>query len=135
MTTNHDSGNCGANQRDFGLVAAAALWAVSYLVALLLLKQATIAEPAKMWIAIAPVAPFAFFLMRWISHLRKLDELHQRMHLEALALAFPVAILLLMTIGLLERANPSQHWGEFREWYYLPLFYCIGLALSWRRYR
>jgi hypothetical protein len=56
-------------------------------------------------VALIPVIPFVFFVRRFILHLRNLDELHRRVHFEALAIAFPMAILLLMTLGLLERSH------------------------------
>ena len=127
----------GNNARDVRIVVAAALWAISYLLALFFLKRGGVPEALRMWIALAPVLPFAFFLVRWISHLRKFDELQQRMHFEALAFAFPVAILLLMSLGLLERAGalPAKGWSYNDVWCYLPLFYAIGLGISWRKYR
>jgi hypothetical protein len=42
-----------------------------------------------------------------------------------------------MTLGLLERSHllgPEQ-WSFRQVWFYLPLFYLIGLGISWRRYR
>lgn len=84
-----------------------------------------------------PAIPFVFFVRRFIAHLRRLDELQRRVHFEALAFAFPMTILLLMTLGLLERAQilAPQEWSYGQVWFYLPLFYLIGLAVSWRRYK
>jgi hypothetical protein len=30
---------------------------------------------------------------------------------------------------------PSLDWSYRHVWYYLPLFYFIGIVVSWRRYR
>ena len=81
--------------------------------------------------------PFAVFVMRYIGYLRGLDELHRRVHLEALAFAFPLAMLLLMTLGLMERGNllSGENWSYRHVWYYLPFFYLLGITISWRRYR
>jgi hypothetical protein len=78
-----------------------------------------------------------FFLVFVASQIRNLDELHRRVHLEALAVAFPLAILLLMTLGLLEQAIglPPEYWNYRQVWYYLPFFYCVGLVIAWRRYK
>jgi hypothetical protein len=91
----------------------------------------------RVGIALLPVLPFAWFLGLIISGIRSLDELERRVHLEALGIAFPLAILLLMTLGLVQLAvdlNPED-WSYRHVWVYLPLFYFLGLALSWRRYR
>lgn len=118
-------------------VLPTALWVGSYLVALVLQKYFVLAPAMQVAVALIPVAPFAFFVHRFIAHLRSLDELHRRVHFEALAFAFPVVMLFLMTLGLLERSHllSEDNWSYRHVWYYLPLFYLIGMAISWRRYR
>jgi len=114
-----------------------AIWVGSYLIALALQKYLVLSPVLQIAVALIPVAPFVFFVQRFIAHLRNLDELHRRVHFEALAFAFPVAMLVLMTLGLLEHSHVM--WSEkvsYRHvWYYLPLLYLIGLTVSWRRYR
>ena len=114
-----------------------ALWMGSYLIALLVQKYVALSPGMQVAVALIPVAPFVFFVLRFIAHLRNLDELQRRVHLEALAFAFPLAILLLMTLGLMERGHllSAKHWSYGDVWFYLPLFYLIGVFLSWRRYR
>ena len=114
-----------------------AVWIGSYLLAAALQKYLNLPGALKVSVALIPVLPFVFFVRRFLAHLRKLDELHRRIHFEALAFAFPLTILLLMTLGLLERTrllNP-QNWSYGQVWFCLPLFYLIGMAFSWRRYR
>lgn len=127
---------CGTRAREIPLLPTA-LWIGIYLGAMLLLKHVALSTSLKVAVALIPVIPFVFFIRRFIVHLRSLDELHRRVHFEALAYAFPLAILLLMTLGLLERANviAPEKWSYEEVWFYLPLFYLIGLAISWRRYR
>ncbi|MBA3881433.1 MAG: hypothetical protein H0X73_01715 [Chthoniobacterales bacterium] len=95
---------CDTRQREIPLLPTA-LWIGSYLGVLLLLKYLTLSAPLQMAVAFIPVIPFLFFVRRFVGHLRNLDELHRRVHIEALAYAFPLSILLLMTLGLLERAD------------------------------
>lgn len=87
--------------------------------------------------ALIPVIPAALFLRAVIRGIGHLDELHRRVHLEALVFAYPLAILLLMTLGLLQLAVdlPVEDWSYRHVWAYLPLFYIAGLGLAWRRYR
>ncbi len=126
----------GTPQREIPLLPTA-LWMGSYLGAMLLLKYVALSAPLKVGLALIPVIPFVFFVRRFIAHLRNLDELHRRVHFEALAYAFPLAVLLLMTLGLLERAEvlAPEKWSYGQVWFYLPLFYLVGLAITWRRYR
>lgn len=131
-----ESSSCETRSREIPLLPTA-LWIGGYLGALLLLKFGGLSLPLRIAVVFIPVIPFVLFVRRFISHLRNLDELHRRVHFEALAIAFPLAILLLMTLGLLERAHvlaPGK-WSYDEVWFYLPLFYLIGLAICWRRYK
>lgn len=87
--------------------------------------------------ALLPVPPFSFMLWNIIKGVRHMDELEQRIHLEALAVAFPLAMILLMTLGLLELAIklPPEDLGYRHVWAFLPAIYFAGLALARRRYR
>ncbi len=137
MTSNPDSQLCGTGRRDFVFIVAGIIWVAAYTVALLFLKNPETPAAVKVAMVILPAIPFAFFLIRFIGHVRSLDELHRRVHLEALALAFPIAMLFLMTLGLIERAGalPAKNFSYRDVWYYLPVFYLVAVAISWRRYR
>jgi hypothetical protein len=67
---------------------------------------------------------------------RDLDELERRIQLEALAFAFVLAVLLLMTLGLMELAITLNRddWSYRHVWAMLPMLYFGGLALARRRY-
>ena len=137
MTSNPESQLCGTGRRDFVFIVAGIIWVAGYTVALLFLKNPETPPAVKVAMVILPAIPFAFFLFRFIGYVRSLDELHRRVHLEALALAFPIATLFLMTLGLVEKAGAlsAKYWSYQDVWYYLPLFYLIAVAISWRRYR
>jgi len=123
--------------RNRQFLASAVVWALAYFAARLVLEGG----PAETWlrvgVAIFPVPFFVLFLLAFIRHVRGMDELERKVHLEALAVAFPLATILLMTLGLLQRAIelPFQDWSYAHVWAYLPLFYFVGLAIASRRYR
>ncbi|MCO6456946.1 MAG: hypothetical protein J5I93_16730 [Pirellulaceae bacterium] len=118
-----------------GLVAA--LWILSYLAARYILREVPLEPWLQIAVALVPIVPTAVFLWLLVTNLRHLDELHRRVHLEALAIAFPLAILLLWTLGLLQLVMelPSEDWSYRHVWAFLPLFYFIGLAIAWQRYQ
>jgi len=120
-------------------IVVTAVWLLSFLIARAALDKELNLQPAALRVAAAllPVLPTAAFLWVVVSALRGLDELHRRVHLEALAFAYPLAILLLVTLGFLELAIdlPPEDWSYRHVWPFLPLFYFAGLALAWRRYR
>ena len=91
-----------------------------------------------MAIALAPVPFFLLFILAAIRMARGLDELEQRIHLEALALAFPAVLVVLLTLGLLQVAGVAlspQDWSYRHVWAFAFLFYLVGLTLARRRYR
>ncbi len=87
--------------------------------------------------ALLPIPPFSFMLWQIIKGVRQMDELEQRIHLEALAVAFPLSMILLMTLGLLELAIelPAEDLSYRHVWALLPALYFAGLALARRRYQ
>ena len=129
--------SCPPARRSRVLLPATLLWVVTYLLALWVLRHGALAEPSlRFALALAPVAPFVFFLVTLVRHVTTLDELARRVHLEALAIAFPLAMALLMALGLVEIAVglPRDDWSYRHTWTFLPLFYAVGLAVAWRRY-
>lgn len=117
--------------------AAVGLWAIVFLAARLTLdKDLHLPAWVKVTAALAPILPTALLLWVVVSAIRGLDELHRRVHLEALAIAFPLAILLLVTLGFLQLAIdlPAEDWSYRQVWPLLPGFYLVGLCISWRHY-
>jgi hypothetical protein len=97
-----------------------------------------IAGPAsRVAIALLPVPFFAWWLWTWMKGVSEMDELERRIELEALAFAFPLAVIVLMTLGLLDVAialNPSD-FSPRHVWLMMPLLYYIGLWRAQRRYQ
>ena len=70
--------------------------------------------------------------------MRNLDELQRRIQLEALAIAFPVVLLLLMTLGLLQVAGVAisqEDWSYRHIWFLALLAFAVGVKTAERRYR
>jgi hypothetical protein len=121
----------------WSLVGAGALWVLAYLCSRAALEMLPLPPGGRVAVALLPLLPFACFLLLVISGIRSMDELERRVHLEALGIAFPLAVLLLMTLGLVQLAvdlNPDD-WSYRHVWIFLPLFYFLGLVISSRRYR
>jgi hypothetical protein len=116
--------------------ALGVLWILLYFAARVLLKNSTASTPVRVAIALAPIPAFAGFLWLVIKGVRSADEFERRIHLEALAVAYPLAMLLLMILALLQRAIELkfEDWSYAHVWYYLPIFYFLGLMLARRRY-
>ena len=126
-------------QPNFGrrfLLAAGGL-GVSFVAAVVLIEAGNLPTPARATAAMLPAIAMAAFLWVEISFLSQLDELHRRVQLEALAVAFPLAILLVFTVGSLERAGVQIEGFERPRdlWPLVVIPYPIGLLFAWRRYR
>ena len=112
------------------------VWFLAYFTARAFLERGDLPTLARVLIAIAPIPIFAWFLFRFIWTLRTLDELERRIHLEALAIAYPLGILLLQTLALMQRAVTLkfEDWSYNHVWIYLPIFYFLSLLLVRKRY-
>jgi len=91
---------------------------------------------ARLALAFVPMPVFAAFLVQFVRVLRAADELERRIQLEALGVAFPLGMLLLTTLALVQRAVelPFEDWSFNHIWPQFILFYVVGLFLARRRY-
>ena len=122
------------------LLARPGLWVVAWFVAWLGARMTLESPAVPAWVriaaALAPAPIAGAALLAIIRGARDLDELEQRIQLEALAFAFVLAMLLLMTLGLLELAVPLNRddWSYRHVWAMLPALYFAGLVIARRRY-
>ena len=114
------------------------IWFLSYTAVRLAVESPNlVSKPALIAIVLIPVLPATFFLYFFITDMRRNDELQRRIQLEALALAYPLTLLLIMTLGLLQLVmdlNPAD-WSYRHLYPFVILFYVFGLWMSVRRYR
>jgi len=124
--------------RSIVVVGLLLLWLASYAAVRLYLDSAAPVSPRlRLSIAFIPTPIFGLFLLQYIRALRSADELERRIQLEALAVAFPLGLLLLTTLGLAQRAVVLnlQDWSYNHIWPYFTLFYVVGLAAARKRYK
>lgn len=111
-------------------------WIFTWVVSAVLLRLTDLPIPVRTLVALLPLPAFGWFLWRYMRYIRTLDELRHRIELEALAIAFPLAVALLMTMGQLQVARQGA--GSFPVangfWSYLIVFYLLGRGIAARRY-
>lgn len=124
----------GKTERRLGV--SAALWFVLYLAARALLEQEDLSRALRVGMAILPVPAFIWFIREYVAAIRTMDELERRIQLEALGLAFPLTLVLIMTLGLVQLAMPLNldDWSYRHIWPFLYVFYFIGLSMARKRY-
>jgi hypothetical protein len=118
------------------LLIAGLLWVSVYLLSRGVLALGLTEPAARVLVALTPVPFFVYYLWVWMTGVRSMDELQRRIEFEALALAFPLAIVVFMTLGLLDVAIPRNldDYGFRHWWLMLPLLYYVGLWRAKRRY-
>jgi hypothetical protein len=126
-------------QKVYGLrlLRAGLLWGSTYVLSRGLLELLPGTDrTVRVLIAVAPLPLFVWFLWIWMKGLGAMDELQRRIELEALAFAFPICVVLLMTLGLLELAIPlnPDDWSYRHVWAMMPALYFAGLWRAKRRY-
>jgi hypothetical protein len=111
-------------------------WILTWAVSTVLLTSSRLPEVLHAVVALLPVPAFIWFLWRYIKHIRGLDELHHRIELEALAIAFPLSVALLMILGQFQLARPAAEGITITSWFWLYLagFYLLGRGIARRRY-
>ena len=119
------------------LLVRGLLWASIYLLSRGLLELAIPSAPLRVVIALLPTPFFVYYLWTWMKGVGEMDELERRIELEALGFAFPAAVVLLMTLGLLDLAvalNPDD-FSLRHIWAMMPIFYYAGLWRAKKRYQ
>jgi hypothetical protein len=88
-------------------------------------------------LALLPVPFFALLIYGYVRSVRTMDELGRRIQLEALAFAFPIALLVAFTAGLLDLAgfHGAQNWDLPRLTPLLLVPYWFGVVRATRRYQ
>jgi hypothetical protein len=117
-------------------VVSAAVWAVTYLISVYILKHTSLAKPVALSIAVVPIVLFAVFIYCYITGIAALDEVKQRIQFEAVALGFALGLLMLMVLFLLDMAQvlSYDYFGYVHLVLYFIFFYYVGFFIAKRKY-
>ncbi len=115
---------------EFGISMIA--YALVLIVSISVLEQTT-STVLRFGLAVVPVVPLLFALRAFLRFLSRMDELQQRIQLQAIGFAAGTTGMISITIGFLENVGvPQPSWI-----WILPMmiaFWGIGLAIASRRY-
>jgi hypothetical protein len=109
----------------YAVVLAATIW---------YLKRVHPAAPGKYLIAALPILPALLIPRALIRYFRNLDELQQKIRLEALAFAFTGTAILTFGYGFLEGVG-LQHLSWIHVWPVMAACWVIGEVKATRHYR
>lgn len=121
------------NWQDAGVLLAGLAWLASYFVGRAVTEADGVSVVLRVLAALFPIVTFAAFVYLIIRSSRGMDASQIRVQIEAFAIAFPLSILFLMVFGLLGEALDLI--VERHVWFYLPVFYFVGLVVAIRRNR
>jgi len=108
----------------------------TYLPAVWLLKHHIFGQPVSIIITIVPIITFAIFIFKLIKAFSVMDEVKQRVQLEAVVIGFSLTAMLMMILFLLSLCGISNSgWFGYAQLVgYCWLFYFIGWFISRKRY-
>jgi hypothetical protein len=129
-------GPLGTRRISRGLAISGGASLILFFAAHLALDQLTLSQPLRLGIALMPVPAFAWFVFEFVASVRRADELERQIQLEALAVAFPLTMVLVMTLGHLQVALPlaPEDWSYRHTWPLMYVFYLVGLTRARKRY-
>ncbi len=136
LETTTQMGPFGTRRMSRTVAISGGLCLVLFFVARFALEATALSPWLRVGIALLPLPAFTWFLWAFVRSVRDSDELERRVQLEALAVAFPLTMLLIMTLGLLQIAIPlpPDDWSYRHIWPLLYVFYLIGLVQARKRY-
>lgn len=127
----HSKKSAQQNSVIFALIHVA-----TYVPATWLLKDGLINQPFSVLIAVVPIITFALFVLKYIKSISAMDEVNQRVQLEAVVIGFSLTVMLIMLLFLLSLSNISnpEWFGYAHVVIYCWAFYFIGWFISRRKY-
>ena len=116
-------------------VVVATLLILACLVSVFLLQRVEPRSPQAFAAALLPV-PFIAYAFYWMfQNARRCDEMQQRLQFEALAFAFPLSLIMIVVVRLLQKAGLQFRFDLADMFIDMVLLYYAGLYIAWRRYR
>jgi hypothetical protein len=112
-------------------------WLVLYFAVRFFLEANTdLSSGIRLAIAFIPTPVFILFVWTFVRGIRTADELERRIQLEALAVAFTLGLVLLTTLGLVQRAVELnfEDWSYNHVWPMFVFFYIAGVFVARKRY-
>ncbi|CAN5279258.1 hypothetical protein BH23GEM2_BH23GEM2_02490 [soil metagenome] len=116
------------------LASAATLMAAVVLVSWSL-KAREFADGPRLMLVLVPVVVAVWTIYEYVRMVRGADEFQRKVMLESFAIAFPVALLLGMTVEYLQKGGFMMGIDVGRLWPVQGLIWAIALVYAYRRYQ
>jgi hypothetical protein len=100
-----------------------------------LLEAQELSMPVRIGLSLVPPIIYVFSLVFLLRLLRGVDEFLQRIHLEALAIAFTALAVAILTCEYLRKAGVISHLKPDHVLMMMMVVLLIGYLVAWRRYQ
>jgi hypothetical protein len=120
---------------DKSIYIAAALVAVSWVAASILLEIMKVGLVIRILIGLVPVSLLVFQIILAFRYARGQDEVQKRIILEGLAIGFSIALPIIFLIGFIIKAGVSLPFGFMDGGYFMEIALLIGYAIAYGRYQ
>lgn len=117
-------------------IISAFIYGATFLPAVWLLKHQVFGQTVSIMVMIVPVITFSIYIFKFIRSIAVMDEVKQRVQLEAVVIGFALTAMLMMVLFLLSLcgiSNPGW-FGYSSLLAYCWLFYFVGWFISKRKY-
>lgn len=122
------------NVRNRVLASAAVLMASVFAVSWAL-ETRQLTDRPRLALALVPVVLAMWTIYEYVRLVRSADEFQKKVFLESLAIAFPIALLLGMTVEYLQKGGFMMGIDVGRLWPVQGLVWAVALIYAYRRYR
>ena len=123
-----------AKVRNRVLASAAVLMASVFAVSWAL-ETRRLTDRPRLALALVPVVLAMWTIYEYVRLVRSADEFQKKVFLESLAIAFPIALLLGMTVEYLQKGGFMMGIDVGRLWPVQGLVWAVALIYAYRRYR
>ena len=117
------------------LIPMAILTAVAVIAVSWTLENRELGAELRIALAVTPVLLWAGMVLLMVAGIRHVDELQQRIQLEALAITFPTAMMLGMLVEYLQKAGFATDLRVGDVWPWMFLIYVPAYFFARLRYR
>ena len=117
-------------------IISALIYGATYVPTVWLLKHHVFGKPVSIIIVIVPVITFSIYIFKYIKSFAVMDEVKQRVQLEAVVIGFALTVVLIMILFLLSLCGISNAlwFGYAYLVCYCWLFYFVGWFISKKKY-
>ncbi len=120
------------------ILLAMAAYAVAVVISLFLLRRAELDAPVRALLALLPVPPIAFVMRAMVRYIRDVDEMQQRIELEAVSIGTALVCVAYMAGGFLQAAKVIDVPAASAMIWVFPFIcaaYGVAKAIVVRRYQ